>query len=910
MNKVNKSVGRLAVFLSLGGGLVSLASERALVTIDPMREQGLIKRIHGVNNGPVKARADQCKGNFPAFKAAEIPSVRTHDSAYSNEYGGRHTVDISNVFPDFDKDETDAASYDFAWTDKYLGDIRESGGAVYYRLGQSIEHGIKQYFAYPPKDYGKWARICEHIIRHYNEGWANGFQWNIRHWEIWNEPDNNDPKNPTCWGGTDEAFFALYETAARHLKACFPSLMIGGPAVAWNEEWAGRFLDYVKARQVPLDFFSWHGYDKDPKSVGAHAVRMRAALDRRGFLKTESHLTEWNYVRGWSEEWPYTLRVNAGDLCVKGAAYIAATLSVLQDAPVEEAHFYDARPGYQMNALFDWQLFRTKKGYYPFYAWSRLCRHPVRVATDCTGAASDLHVTVGKDGSQVMVYIARFNEDDNVCVPKAVSFRLADGSRIGGARAHVTDFSTVYTETTPEEAADGSVQLWLEPQSFATVEFEVPEPSPGRRRIPDGVLSNRADYVVYVPRQPHDREQFDKSVRLDVRKRGDSYNDHFQVIADEKRGLLYAFWTQASWEGASDQHVAFSKSADGGKVWTEPIILAGSECRARPVLHAGWQQPMLARSGRLYCLWNQQVSRDYGPHRGLMFGSYSDDAGETWSTPAKVPMSARDVDATSPEGLPSWCNWQRPLRLGENGKFFVASSRYGRAPYETETRGRIEFWQFENIDDDPGVADIRITAFCTNRDSLTADRVEPIPGVPYFKPRWTRPSDGWVEPPTVEEASIVKLPDGRLFAVMRSSIGYPVWSQSRDGGRSWSGLKALLDRDGGQPYRHPTSPCPIYDWKGCEAASGLYFCLVHNTFDFTRETAYQNRGPLYLIAGRFNPKAAQPVEFAAPKLFSSRRSCNSFYSSYTVVGGTGVLWFPDDKYCLVGREIGPEWMEP
>ncbi len=28
----------------------------------------------------------------------------------------------------------------------------------------------------PPKDFKKWAVICEHIIRHYDENWANGYQ--------------------------------------------------------------------------------------------------------------------------------------------------------------------------------------------------------------------------------------------------------------------------------------------------------------------------------------------------------------------------------------------------------------------------------------------------------------------------------------------------------------------------------------------------------------------------------------------------------------------------------------------------------------------------------------------------------------------------------------------------------------
>ena len=58
------------------------------------------------------------------------------------------------------------------------------------------------------------------------------------------------------------------------------------------------------------------------------------------------------------------------------------------------------------------------------------------------------------------------------------------------------------------------------------------------------------------------------------------------------------------------------------------------------------------------------------------------------------------------------------------------------------------------------------------------------------------------EAEALEDASVVKLPNGRLFAVMRSSIGHQVWTQSRDGGK---------------PYLHPRSPCQMYDWKGARA---------------------------------------------------------------------------------------------
>ena len=417
-------------------------------------------------------------------------------------------------------------------------------------------------------------------------------------------------------------------------------------------------------------------------------------------------------------------------------------------------------------------------------------------------------------------------------------------------------------------------------------------PSETERSGRKEVLVAQPDYVVYVPRQTFSRSKRDPGIR------GDAYNDHFQVIADERRGLMYAFWTQASWEAAPDQHIAFSRSDDGGVTWSDPVTLAGGDTLRIPRLRASWQQPMLSKSGRLYCLWNQQTT-SRPPHTGMMFGIYSDDCGETWSEPKLVPFGHRadydPADATMP---PDWCNWQRPLRLAADGRYFVCSSRHGKRPGDVHVQTVVEFWRFENIDDDPEPDKIKISCFATDKDALSADKID-AGGERIMKPSGKNHA-------AVEEAGIVKLPDGRLFSLSRTSIGYPVWSVSADGGETWSNPKILRDRTG-RAILHSRSPCPIYDWKGCEAASGLYFALVHDVFDFEAERSYQLRGPLFLMAGRFAPDAEQPIEFAPPKPFALRPVGNAYYSSYTVVDGEGVLWFNDRKYFLFGRVVGPEW---
>ena len=395
------------------------------------------------------------------------------------------------------------------------------------------------------------------------------------------------------------------------------------------------------------------------------------------------------------------------------------------------------------------------------------------------------------------------------------------------------------------------------------------------------------DYVVYVPKQPRNESERDFSAI------GDTFNDHFHVLDDPSRGMLYAFWTQGSHEACEDEHIAFSKSSDKGKTWTEPVLLAGSHDRVNPTPVAGWQQPMLSRSGRLYCLWNQETT--VKKHLcGVMMGRYSDDQGETWSEPELVPFPSReDMDPADPSIPPSWCNWQRPLRLGARGKYLVGCSRHGQAPYDERPGCKVEFWQYESIDDDPEIRDIKISFFSTGRQSFYATMVKTEEN---YVPR---------EGPAIEEAAIVGLPDGRLFAMMRSSLGHPVWSQSKDDGKTWTVPKVLLDHDGGTAFKHPRSPCPLFDLEGPEARSGKYFALIHNTFDFNGISAYQNRGPLYKIEGTFMPEADQPIWFSSPELFSPRDTGNSFYASYTALDGEGVFWFNDYKFYLFGKIMRP-----
>ena len=380
------------------------------ITVDFSKTCGKVKPMHSVNNGPAYKHADDQRiTNIEPYRAAGIPFARTHDASFYETYGGEHIVDVNMIFTDFSKDPTDPASYDFMLTDEYLKVIEAGGAKVYYRLGSKIEHWPKKYNTLPPPDFKKWAIVCEHIIRHYTEGWANGFHMDIQYWEIWNEPDLDEDDSPhkRCWGGTAKEFFELFHITYKHLKACFPHLKIGGPACAGlKNRWMQPFFRSLQKNGIQPDFFSWHMYTSTVEEMRRQIRLARQRLDQAGFRETESILNEWNYVKGWhKDDWIYSLKTMKG---LKGSAFIASTMCMSQYEPLEHLMFYDARPC-GMNSLFNTDfVFECLKGYYPFYMFNQLYRQDfaVPVESECEniwGAAA-----VGKEQNLMLSY---FNDD-------------------------------------------------------------------------------------------------------------------------------------------------------------------------------------------------------------------------------------------------------------------------------------------------------------------------------------------------------------------------------------------------------------------------------------------------------------------------------------------------------------------
>ena len=372
------------------------------IKIDFSKQYGEIKPFNAINNGP--KRGLRGFSNVDSWSAAKIPYGRLHDTSYLDEW----LVDVHRIFRDFDADENDPANYIFKPTDAYIARMIEAGTEPYYRLGASIEHSHKL-GTYPPKDYLKWARICEHIIRHYTEGWADGFNYKIEYWEIWNEHDNIGVGRPNpCWQGTQEEFAEFFAVACKYLQEKFPGLKIGGPAFATtrHEDICDIFFDGLKKHSVRPDFISYHRYTGDVDEFVDYVKCANKLFERHGFGDIETHINEWNYVRGWrGDDYVHSAKSIKG---LKGSSFVAASMCALHPEKLDMLMYYDGALS-EWNGLYG-QFLVPLKGYYPFLAFS----HLRDLGTAAESESSDHIYSLGAtDGESAAIMLTHFSDTED-----------------------------------------------------------------------------------------------------------------------------------------------------------------------------------------------------------------------------------------------------------------------------------------------------------------------------------------------------------------------------------------------------------------------------------------------------------------------------------------------------------------
>ena len=170
-----------------------------------------------------------------------------------------------------------------------------------HNFPQKSVSGIYTGWAYPPRDYEKWAELVFQFVRHLRQRFGDE-DLKTWLWEVWNEPDIG------YWQGTADEYFKLYDYSADAVLRAFPQARIGGPdstgpASPRAVEFLRMFLDHCARKKnyvtgktgARLDFISFHPKGS-PTWRGDHVqmgLSHQLAAIKQGFEIVKS-FPEWS----------------------------------------------------------------------------------------------------------------------------------------------------------------------------------------------------------------------------------------------------------------------------------------------------------------------------------------------------------------------------------------------------------------------------------------------------------------------------------------------------------------------------------------------------------------------------------------------------------------------------------------
>jgi len=330
----------------------------------------------------------------------------------------------------------------------------------------------------------------------------------------------------------------------------------------------------------------------------------------------------------------------------------------------------------------------------------------------------------------------------------------------------------------------------------------------------------------------------------------EGYSDQPYVVITKDGNWLCVLTTGVGVEGQTGQHIIATISKDKGKTWSKPVDI---EPAKGP--EASWVMPLMTPSGRVYVFYTYNAdnlrfdTKSNSPNMakrvdtlGKYAFKYSDDGGLTWSNNRYyIPVRLFRIDRENAYGGKVVYFWGvgKPITTRHGAIFgFAKVGKWG----------------------DPGGMVTSQACFMHSRNILSEKNPEKID--------WeTLPEgDEGLRAPkgaVADEANLVELNDGSLYATYRTIDGYNCAAYSRDSGKTWTPSAYAVYKPGGRRIKHPRAANFVKKFS-----NGKYLLWFHNhggepvhasnwssyhvdrkPGEPPRATYYDNRNPGWILAG-------------------------------------------------------------
>ncbi|MCG8308794.1 MAG: exo-alpha-sialidase [Cytophagales bacterium] len=321
----------------------------------------------------------------------------------------------------------------------------------------------------------------------------------------------------------------------------------------------------------------------------------------------------------------------------------------------------------------------------------------------------------------------------------------------------------------------------------------------------------------------------------------ESYSDQPYIIKTNDGAWLCVMTTGSGHEGAQGQHIISLRSFDRGKTWIDKRDVEPGDG-----VEASYAVLLKAPSGRVFAFYNHNTDNTRSiigndpPYKdglvrrvdsqGYFVFKYSDDHGKTWSKVRyTIPVRQFEID---------------------NKNAYQGAIRF--------------FWNVGKAFDYKGNAYVPLTkvggfgeGFFTSNEGVLLKSSNLFQVQNPARANWETLPDGEIGlrtppggGPIAGEQSFSVMSDGSLYCVYRTIDGFPVYTYSRDGGRTWD-IPQYLRYANGRLVKHPRAA--NFAWK-CENGNYLYWFHNHGgrfikEHPNRRTMAYNDRNPVWISGG-------------------------------------------------------------
>ena len=246
------------------------------------------------------------------------------------------------------RDSSNNLSFNFSKLDKTVCDIYNTGAKPFFSLGympptMSDDGSLigKQ------KNWNEWTFLVQKTIEHYSSretilpcGALENFWKTDIYYEVWNEPDLETFGKWRYSGGKSYSDLYFYSVkGAQQAQNTLP-FKIGGPVTtALYKNWIQKFLDFVAANNLRIDFLSWHHYSKRTNDFTDDIIKLNK------WLGESSKYDRYENLPKIISEWSYDSEKNPIANTEVGAAHTVASLRNLLNARLELAFLFEIKDG-------------------------------------------------------------------------------------------------------------------------------------------------------------------------------------------------------------------------------------------------------------------------------------------------------------------------------------------------------------------------------------------------------------------------------------------------------------------------------------------------------------------------------------------------------------------------------------